>query len=132
MEVIGIGTDLVEVARIRRLLDLHQDRFVKRTFTVEESAYCNACADPSIHYAARFAAKEAAAKALGTGFAGGVIWADIEICRNSATGAPQLKLHGHAANQAAARGISKWLVSLSHTQEHALAFVQAMGDHPKA
>lgn len=132
MNVLAIGTDLVEVARIRRLLELHQDRFVKRIFTSEESAYCRACADPAIHYAARFAAKEAVAKALNTGLAEGVIWTDIEVSRSSTTGVPSVRLHGHAAGHAEALGISRVLISLTHTKEHALAFVQAMGEAKKA
>ncbi|MCW0220764.1 MAG: holo-ACP synthase, partial [Prosthecobacter sp.] len=93
MSPIGLGIDLVEVARIRDLLTKHGERFKERTFTAGEIAYCDSCADPAMHYAARFAAKEAAAKAIGTGlWAEGVDWKDIEITRET-SGKPTLHLH---------------------------------------
>ena len=95
----GIGIDLVEVPRIREMLERHGQRFKERTFTADEIAYCDACADPAMHYAARFAAKEAAAKALGTGlWAQGVDWKDIEI-RREESGQPRLHFHGGAGGR---------------------------------
>ena len=122
MSVIGIGLDLVEVSRIRDLLERHGDRFKDRTFTTGEIAYCDKCADSAMHYAARFAAKEAGAKALGTGFADGVSWQDIEVTR-SANGAPALVFHGGAATLAKNKGVTSALVSLTHTKDTAAAQV---------
>lgn len=123
MSPLGLGIDLVEVSRIRRLLDRHGDRFKERTFTQAEITYCDACAEPAIHYAARFAAKEAAAKAIGTGlWAQGVDWQQIEVVRE-ASGKPTLQLHGVARTHAEALGSSSSLLSLSHTQELAMAQV---------
>jgi|UniRef100_UPI00378462CC holo-[acyl-carrier protein] synthase len=120
MKPTGIGIDLVEVPRIRELLEKHGQRFKERTFTAGEIAYCDACAEPAMHYAARFAAKEAVAKALGTGlWAEGVIWTDIEVVRE-ASGKPAIVLHG-AAKQHAAEAIC--LVSLTHTRDLAMAQV---------
>lgn len=116
----GIGIDLVEVPRIRELLERHGQRFKERTFTAGEIAYCDSCADPAMHYAARFAAKEAAAKALGTGlWAEGVVWTDIEVVRGE-HGRPSILLH-NAARKHANEGTC--LVSLTHTKELAMAQV---------
>jgi len=123
MSPIGLGIDLVEVARIRDLLTKHGDRFKERTFTVGEIAYCDTCADPAMHYAARFAAKEAAAKALGTGlWAEGVEWKDIEVTRET-SGKPTLILHEGARKHADAQGVTRLLISLTHTRELAQAQV---------
>lgn len=119
----AIGIDLTEVERIRDMLARHGDRFKQRTFTAGEIAYCDSCADPSIHYAARFAAKEAAAKALGTGvWAEGVDWRDIEVAKE-ASGKPVLILHGGALKHAEQQGVQRALISLTHTKETALAQV---------
>ncbi len=123
MSPIGLGIDLVEVSRIRDLLIRHGDRFKERTFTAGEIAYCDACADPAMHYAARFAAKEAAAKAIGTGlWAEGVDWKNIEVTR-AASGKPSLILHDGAKRHAEAQGITRQLISLTHTRELAQAQV---------
>lgn len=119
--ITGTGIDLVEVARIRELLTRHADRFKQRTFTTGEIAYCDACADPAIHYAARFAAKEAAAKALGTGLwsEAGVNWTDIEVTR-AESGRPSLVFHHNAAKLTSELRAH---LSLSHTKDHAIAQV---------
>lgn len=123
MSPIGLGIDLVEVARIRDLLTKHGDRFKERTFTAGEIAYCDTCADPAMHYAARFAAKEAAAKALGTGlWVEGVEWKDIEVTRET-SGKPTLILHEGARKHADAQGVTRLLISLTHTRELAQAQV---------
>jgi holo-[acyl-carrier protein] synthase len=120
MKPTGIGIDLVEVSRIREMLEKHGRRFTERTFTANEIAYCDACADPAMHYAARFAAKEAVAKALGTGlWADGVIWTDIEVVREP-SGKPSIMLHGAAKQHA---GDASCLVSLTHTRDLAMAQV---------
>ncbi len=120
MNPIGVGIDLVEIPRIRDLLAKHGQRFKERTFTAGEIAYCDSCADPAMHYAARFAAKEAAAKALGTGlWAEGVVWTDLEVVRGE-HGKPALVLHGAAQTHAYG---GTCLVSLTHTKELAMAQV---------
>lgn len=123
MSPLGLGIDLVEVARIRDLLARHGDRFKARTFTAGEIAYCEGCAEPAMHFAARFAAKEAAAKALGTGlWAEGVDWRDFEVVRE-ASGKPGLVLHGAAHDHAQRQGVTRALLSLTHTRELAQAQV---------
>jgi holo-[acyl-carrier protein] synthase len=120
MKLTGLGIDLVEVPRIREMLEKHGQRFKERTFTAAEIAYCDGCAEPAMHYAARFAAKEAVAKALGTGiWAEGVSWTDIEVGRE-ASGRPVIILHGMAKEHA---GEAACLVSLTHTRELAMAQV---------
>lgn len=126
LNLISLGLDFVEVPRVRGMLERSGDRFKERVFTEEESAYCDSCAAPAIHYAARFAAKEAVAKALGTGLAEGVVWREIEV-RRDAGGVPSIALHGAAAERARALGIRSWRVSLTHTAELAGASVAAMG-----
>lgn len=120
---LGLGIDLVEVSRIRDLLTKHGERFKERTFTAGEISYCDSCADPAMHYAARFAAKEAAAKAIGTGlWAQGVDWKDFEVQRAD-TGKPSLLLHGAAKTHSVAQGVTSALISLTHTRELAMAQV---------
>ena len=123
MNPTGIGIDLVEVPRIREMLERHGQRFKERTFTAGEIAYCDACADPAMHYAARFAAKEAAAKAIGTGlWSQGVDWRDIEVLREP-SGRPTLALHRQAKVHAENLGSSSSLISITHTKELAMAQV---------
>lgn len=126
MSVIALGLDLVEVERVRDLLQRHGERFKERTFTEGERAYCDGNADPAMHYAARFAAKEAVSKALGTGFADGVGWADIEVVR-AENGQPTIALHRGAETRAEALGIERVLVTLTHTKDTAAASVVAVG-----
>jgi len=120
--IIGIGSDIVKVARIEKLLDRAGSRFSGRIFTPEEIAYAEARARPEIHFAARFAAKEALAKALGCGFRDGLEWRDIEI-RNDAAGRPGFLLHGQADRLCRDLGVARAWLTLSHEQEFALAFV---------
>src|ERR687896_178036 len=93
--ITGIGIDVIQNDRIRASIERFGDRFLNRIYTEGEIAYCKKCANPEIHYAARFAAKEAAFKALGTGWAAGVKWKDIEVERLP-SGKPELHLHGEA------------------------------------
>lgn len=120
--MLRIGVDLIEVARIRQAIERHGERFFARFFTANERAQC---AGNAARLAARFAAKEAAAKALGTGI-GLVRWLDIEVDSDDG-GQPHLRLHGAAAARATELGLETWQVSLSHTREHAMAFVVAWG-----
>ncbi len=121
MTIIGHGIDIVETARIRRLHDQHGQRFLDRCFTEAEQAYCTA--NPKRlyeHLAGRFAAKEAVLKVLGTGWRGGIMWTDVEVVR-AASGQPSIRLTGESLRIADERGISRWLVSISHIETHATA-----------
>lgn len=113
--IIGIGIDVIQNERIAEALDRFGDRFANRIFTKDEIAYCTSCANPKIHFAARWAAKEAAFKALGTGWSKGVRWRDIEIQR-LASGQPELHLYGEALNLAERLGTTHFFVSLTHDQ----------------
>ena len=122
----GIGVDLCEVARIKEALERHGERFEGRIFTDGEVAYCRGMKFPEIHFAARFAAKEAAFKVLGTGWGAGVRWRDVEVLRDP-RGAPLLALAGAARDRALTLGIDRLFVSLTHTAAHAVAAVVAEG-----
>jgi holo-[acyl-carrier protein] synthase len=113
--ITGIGIDVVQNDRIRDSIQRFGDRFLNRIYTQGEIDYCSKCSQPEIHYAARFAAKEAAFKALGTGWAGGVKWKDVEIERLP-SGKPELHLHGEALNRATWAGAQRFYVSLTHDQ----------------
>ena len=122
----AIGLDLCEVSRIRRLLERYGERFIGRVFTEGEASYCRAHADPAVYFAARFAAKEAALKALGTGRGQGVRWRDVEVLRDP-RGVPLIALSGPARDRALALGIDRMLVTLTHTASQAAAAVIGEG-----
>jgi holo-[acyl-carrier protein] synthase len=124
MRVFGIGIDVVEVARIASAMERHGDPFMARVFTPAEREYCQSHHSPALHYAARFAAKEAVAKALGTGIGS---HADLEIV-HAAGGAPQLLLTGAAKDFAAAHGITDIQISLSHAHDYAAANAIALAE----
>jgi holo-[acyl-carrier protein] synthase len=113
--ITGIGIDVIQNERIRDSIQRFGDRFLGRIYTEGEIGYCKKCANPEIHYAARFAAKEAAFKALGTGWAAGVTWKDVEVER-MASGKPELRLHGGALSKATEIGTKRFYVSLTHDQ----------------
>jgi holo-[acyl-carrier protein] synthase len=113
--ITGIGIDVVQNDRIRDSIQRFGDRFLNRIYTEGEIEYCKKCAQPEIHYAARFAAKEAAFKALGTGWAAGVKWKDIEVERLP-SGKPELHMHGEALAHATSSGAKSFYVSLTHDQ----------------
>lgn len=120
------GIDLVEIARIADLLERHGDRFTDRCFVERERIYADAGTKRRAErYAARFAAKEAVLKALGTGWRDGISWQDIEVVRMP-SGRPQLTLTGRCAALADDLGLTQWEVSLSHTDRHAVASVVAL------
>jgi len=128
MTVLGHGVDIVAVARVARSIDEHGERFLARVFTDTERAHCEDSAKRRFErYAARFAAKEAALKCLGTGWSGGIAWTDVSV-RNDASGAPNLDVTGRAREVAEAMAVSRWLVSLSHTEGMAIASVMALGE----
>ena len=121
--MIGIGNDLVDIDRFRRVLE-RTPKLRERLFTEAERSYADARADPTERYAVRFAAKEAVMKALGVGL-GEIEMRDIEV-RRAESGAPEIVLHGNAAELAARRGVQRWLVTLSHSETVAQAIVVAL------
>lgn len=128
MSIIGHGIDLVDVARIQEMVDRHGERFLTRCFTPDELAY----ADTNIkrrmeHLAARFAAKEAVLKAVGTGWRHGIAWTDAEVTRLP-SGAPGVRVHGKLNEIADELGIKKWFISMTHTETQAMASVIAEGE----
>jgi len=120
--IVGTGIDIAEVPRIRHSIERFGDRFLKRIFTEGEIRYCDSKANRVERYAARFAAKEAAMKALGTGWNHGVRWRDCEVTRLPG-GRPTIQFHGRAAEFAAKLGVRNAALSLSHTEEQAIAQV---------
>lgn len=126
MTLVGIGIDVVEVSRIRSSMDEFGDKFLGRIFTEKEREYCDLQKRPEMHYAARFAAKEAISKAFGTGIGKDVGWLDIEILRKL-SGEPEVKLRGAAACQAERKGATQVLVSLTHSRRYAAANAVIMG-----
>jgi holo-[acyl-carrier protein] synthase len=120
--IVGTGIDIVEVPRIGQSIERFGERFLKRIFTPAEIRYCQAKANYVERFAARFAAKEAGMKAIGTGMRGGVSWQDFEVGREPG-GRPTMLLHGKAAQVAAGLGTRRAHLSVSHTEEHAVAYV---------
>jgi holo-[acyl-carrier protein] synthase len=125
MRIFGHGIDVVEISRIERMIDDHSDRFLERCFTPEEKFHGEGGRRYAEHIAARFAAKEAAMKALGTGLVGGIAWTDFSI-HTEPTGKPKLIVGGEAAKLAWHHGVHEWHVSLSHTETVAMASVIAV------
>lgn len=121
MEIIGLGFDATDIPRIADVLSRYGDRFLRRIFTEGEIAYCTRRRNPVPHLAGRFAAKEAAMKALGTGQTRDVLWKDIEVVRSD--GPPQLRFHGGAARRAAQMQVTKSLVTITHSDALAMAQV---------
>lgn len=120
--IAGSGIDLVEIGRIQQAMDRHGQRFLSRVFTASEQAYCLRKRRAAESFAARFAAKEAGAKALGTGISQGVSWLEIEVGREPG-GRPTLRFHGRAAGFAARLGVCHAALSLTHTATQAMASV---------
>jgi holo-[acyl-carrier protein] synthase len=120
--IVGSGVDLCEVQRIKAAIERHGRRFLERVFTDREIAYAQRKANLYERYAARFAAKEAGMKALGTGWRGGVAWKDFEVA-NLPSGRPTLQFHGKAAEYAQKLGVGNISLSITHTQSQAMAIV---------
>ena len=120
--IVGSGVDLCEVPRIQQAIERYGEKFLTRIFTPAEIAYADRKANRSERYAARFAAKEAGMKALGTGWTGGIAWRDFEVT-NLPSGRPTLRFHGKAAEIAAKLGVRNIALSLTHTPEQAMAMV---------
>ncbi|MFA4986330.1 MAG: holo-ACP synthase [Candidatus Brocadiia bacterium] len=126
MGVAGVGTDIIRVERIGRFIARWGEKGVARLFTAAEIAYCRRYSDPVVHFAGRFAAKEAVAKAIGTGMTEGVSFSTIEIASNNAR-APLAILSGAALAAAKGRGIGKIHLSITHDGDYAVAFAVCEG-----
>ena len=120
--IVGSGIDVVEIGRIQQSMDRYGQRFLARVYTEAEQAYCLRKRKSAESFAARFAAKEAGAKALGTGISQGVSWLEIEVAREPG-GRPTLQFHGRAAELAARLGARRSALSMTHTAELAMASV---------
>jgi len=118
--VLGLGTDLIETQRVHQSIERFGDRFLERIFSPGEIAYCKRKKNASESFAARFAAKEAGAKALGTGISRGVTWKEFEVKRET-SGRPSLHLSGRAAELARAMGVKRIQLSLTHSRDLAMA-----------
>jgi holo-[acyl-carrier protein] synthase len=119
--IIGLGIDATDIPRIAATIERYGERFIHRIFTDGEVAYCTRRKQPAIHFAGRFAAKEAAMKALGTGHTQNVLWRDVEVVRHG--GPPRLVFHGGAARRFAAIGAHSSLLTITHSDALALAQV---------
>ena len=120
--IVGSGIDLVEISRIQQSVQRFGQRFLNRVYTPAEQAYCLRKRNSAESLAARFAAKEAGAKALGTGISHGVSWLEIEVVREP-TGRPTIRFHGRAAEIAKAMGVSHVALSITHTTTLSMASV---------
>jgi holo-[acyl-carrier protein] synthase len=126
MSIIGLGFDATDIPRVREVFARHGERFLRRVFTSEEIAYCTRQRDPVPSLAARFAAKEATMKALGTGHSRGVLWKDIEVFRRG--GPPQLRLTGGALRQFQSMRAVRSLLTITHAETLAMAQVLLLND----
>ena len=131
MSVLGIGVDLVECARIERSLDRFGEKFLNRVFTKGEIEYSMSMKFPARHLAARFAAKEAVSKAFGTGIGKSMGWRDIDVHKKP-SGEPFLVFAGGAEKLAKERGVANALITLSHSEQHAVATIVLEGAAPSA
>lgn len=120
--IIGTGIDIIEISRVRSAIERNGERFIRRIYTEPEREYCAARQASSTHYAGRFAAKEAAFKALGTGWARGIKWTDVSVEPRTG-GAPTLKLSGEALLRFQTLGAQRIHLTISHSQEYAVAMV---------
>jgi holo-[acyl-carrier protein] synthase len=124
--IVGMGTDLAEIERVQRSIERFGERFLNRIYSAGEIAYCMRKKNSAESFAARFAAKEAGAKALGTGISHGVSWPEFEVTR-APSGKPSLVLHGRAAELAKRLGVTRVSLSLTHTRGLAMAVVVMEG-----
>jgi holo-[acyl-carrier protein] synthase len=127
MNIIGLGTDIVECLRIAQMIERHGELFIARVYTPHEIEYCSSRKAATQHYAGRWAAKEAVLKALGTGWVRGITWKDVEL-RNQSSGKPTVALSGGARDACERLGIAEMLISISHCRCHATATAIAVGD----
>ena len=120
--IVGLGVDIAEVERVKGAIERHGEPFLRRVYTRREAEYCEGFKNKFERYAGRFAAKEAAMKALGTGWRHGVRWVDLEVVRES-SGRPTMVLSGEAAKIAQRLGVKHIALSITHTESQALAQV---------
>jgi len=125
--ILGTGVDIAETSRIEQSLERHGERFTKRVFTPGEIAYCERFKNRAERYTARFAAKEAAFKALGTGWREGIRWLDVEVVHQP-SGKPELVLTGKALEVAHELRVTRMSVSISHSDRYVVALVVFEGD----
>ena len=126
LQIIGVGTDIIECLRIAQMIDRHGELFIRRVYTDHEIAYCSTKKAATQHYAGRWAAKEAVLKALGTGWVRGISWRDVEV-RHKPGGAPTVALRGGAKEVLERSGITRMHISISHCRSHAIAYAIAEG-----
>jgi len=126
MEILGIGTDIVECPRIGRMIEQHGELFLRRVYTEREIRYCQARKHAIEHFAGRWAAKESILKAIGTGWTRGICWTDLEV-RNVPSGRPRVVLGCGAKDAARSRGVGEILISISHCRTYATAYALALG-----
>ena len=125
MNIVGLGIDATDIPRVQQSIDRFGEQFLRRVFTEQEIVYCTSRRRPARHFAARFAAKEAAMKALGTGHSRGVLWRDIEVVRMG--GPPQLRFHGDAGRHLKALKATSSLLTITHSETLAIAQVLLLG-----
>lgn len=126
INVVGIGTDIIECLRIAQMIERHGELFIGRVFTPSEIQYCRSRKLATQHFAGRWAAKEAVLKALGTGWRRGISWRDIEI-QNDSAGRPKVVLRGGARDVMDKLGIAQVMITISHCRSHATAYAMAIG-----
>ena len=129
MDILGIGTDIVECPRIGKMIEQHGELFLRRVYTEREIRHCQARKHAIEHFAGRWAAKEAILKAIGTGWSRGIAWVDLEV-RNMSSGEPKVLVRGGAKEAAVQRGIRDILISISHCRTYATAYALALGTRP--
>ncbi len=125
MEIVGLGTDIVECVRIRKMIEDHGELFLQRVYTEKEIRYCQSRRHAAEHFAGRWAAKEAVLKAFGTGWRRGISWRDIEI-RNDSSGQPKVAVRGEAKEIAKRMRLKDVLITISHCRQFATAFCIAV------
>jgi holo-[acyl-carrier protein] synthase len=125
MDIVGVGTDIVECLRIGRMIEQHGELFLNRVFTEREVRYCQARKRTTEHFAGRWAAKEAVLKAIGVGWRRGLSWTDVEV-RNEGGGRPQVLLCGAAKELAVSRRVGDVLLSIAHCRAYAVAYALAV------
>ena len=131
MEILGIGTDIIECPRIGKMIEHHGELFLRRIYSEREIRYCQARKHAIDHFAGRWAAKEAILKAMGTGRSHGIAWTNIEV-RNGQGGQPRVLVCGAAREVTKERGIADILVSISHCRTYATAYAMALGQQGAA
>ena len=125
MEIAGLGTDIVECVRIRKMIEDHGELFLQRVYTDREIRYCQAQRQATEHFAGRWAAKEAVLKALGTGWRRGISWRDVEV-RNDPSGQPRIAVRGEVKELAKRMRLQDILITISHCRQFATAYAVAV------